>query len=212
MSNLAERLLLIVATLRAALGAYGRRLASPPQQVWLGLTLYTPIPTPEPLPRLAPELWTLFWNRLGRPARRVQALYDQWRAGTLKPMRVRPARERAARPVTAPPRLPSAFAWVPRRAPECGPAAGMLEFLLQDEETHRFVQQVPLAARQLRPLCRALGVQQPAWLKLPPRPRKPRPPRPPRPDRPLALTDPRLNLPRNIILAARAWKKRDGEA
>ena len=230
MLNLAERLLLIVTTLRAALGAYGRRLASAPHHAWIGTTLYAAIPAPEPLPRLAPELWTLFWNRLGRAQRRFQALYDQWRAGTLKPARVRPKRERPA--ATSPtPRLPRAFAWVTRRAPECGGSGGLLESLIHDPETVRFIAEVPRAARPLRPLCHALGIAQPAWLKLPPRPRKPRTSTRKEPSPlgglsreadqgrvrgeatpALKLTDPLLNLRPYVIRAARAWKKRDGEA
>ncbi len=53
------------------------------------------------------------------------------------------------------------------------------------------MQATPQAARLLRPLCHALGVDQPAWLNRPPRPRPAR--KPPKPRR-LKLTDPVLNL------------------
>ena len=57
-----------------------------------------------------------------------------------------------------------------------------------------------------------LAVDQPAWLKLPPRPRKPRKPRPrpQRPARPLPLTHPDLKLRPYEIAAARYWIKKYG--
>lgn len=198
MPSLAENLAFLVAALRAALSAYGIRLARPPHSAWIGDTQYVAIAAPEPLPPLAPELWTLFWNRLGRLQRRFAALHEAWTSGTLRPVRPRkpstpptPAAEPASQAAATPaPRLPRAFGWVVRRVPEAGPSAGRLEALLQEEEARRFVTEVPRAGRLLRPLCRALGQHPPAWLRLPPRPRRPRP-RPARPPRP-SLRDPTL--------------------
>ena len=99
-----------------------------------------------------------------------------------------------------------------KRCPQAGPSAGWLHDLLQHDHTRAFVAAAPQAGRLLRPLCTALAVEQPAWLKLPPRPRKPRKPRTPRPrpPRPLPLTHLDLGLAPNIIRAARYWIKKYG--
>ncbi len=214
MSPLGERLAWIVATLRAALGAYALRLARPLQPALVGTTVFLPLLPPEPLPRLAPALWHLFQARLGRTVARFRALHAAWAAGTLKPSR--PGRPRAPRAASAPrdpaprdtateppPRLPRAFAWLVLRAPEAATAAGMFNMLVEDAETRRFVAEVPRAGRLLRPLCQALGIRPPPYLRLPPRPRKPRAPRPPRPPRP-SLDDPTLKW--------RGWEKRAARA
>lgn len=151
----------------------------------------------------------MLWLRLQRLADRFAALHDHWRRGCV----LGPRPKRPSRPTSAPApqlRLPRAFAWVNYRIPESAPPTGMLKSLLLNEpETRRFVAEVPRAGRLLRPLCQALGVAQPEWLKLPPRPRKPRP-RQPRPERPWRLTDPRLGLQPYVIAAARAAKKQGG--
>ena len=95
------------------------------------------------------------------------------------------------------------------RAAEAGPSGGHLHDLLQQPNTQDFVQAVPQAARLLRPLCHALGVDQPTWLQLPPRPRPARKPRPAKPRR-LKLTDPILNLRPYEIAAARYVHKKYG--
>lgn len=183
MTTITEQLVQIVAMVRAAIGAYGIRLARPAHSAWIGQTLFASVPAPQPLPSLAPALWVLFWNRLGRAQRRFHALHAAWRAGTLRPSSPRPPRPpaepaRAGEPRTTPaPALPRAFGWLIRRAPEAGPAAGQLEQLVHNEDTRRFVAAVPRAGRHLRPLCRALGLVPPDYLRLPPRPRAPRPPR-----------------------------------
>ena len=201
MASFAERLTWLVTTVCAALGAYGRRLASPPQPVHLGQRSYVPILPPEPLPRLPPALWNLFLARLQRSAARIAVLYAQWRAGTLQPPRIRAPRPKSA-PRPPAPRLPRAHAWANRRARELAAPAGMLHMLLQEQDGRDFLAAVPRAARLVRPLCRALGVDQPRWLRLPAPARAPRPPKP-RAPRPPALTDPSLRLAPNIIAAAR---------
>lgn len=215
MSPLGERLAWIVTTLRAALGAYALRLARPPRPVLLGNHLYHPILKPELLPRLAPALWRLFHARLSRSVERFQALYAAWTAGTLKPPR--PSRPRTRKPnptPTDPPaepplRLPRGFAWLNLRAEETVPSAGMLHMLVHDEETQRFVAEVPRAGRLLRPLCQALGVRPPPCLTLPPRPRKPRPRRP-RVAAYNAFTDPTLKWRGWELRFARAAIRKNG--
>jgi hypothetical protein len=214
MSPLHERLTWLLATLGAALGAFARRLATPPQPALIGHHTYVPITEPERLPRLSAAQWQLFWNRTGRAVRRVAALFQAWQAGTLKPQAApRPKSpttpEAPPEPRPAPLRLPRAFAWLNLRVPEVVPAAGMLDLLLQEPELRRFATEVPRAGRLLRPLCHALGIRPPAELQLPPRPRHPRKPRP-RAERPLPLTHPSLNLRPYEIRAARYFIKKYG--
>lgn len=217
--TLPERLHGIAVALGAFIGAYVRRLATPPQPVWIGDRVFIARPEPEPLPRLADELWALFLRRLNRAVHRFHALHRAWSDGTLAPPRPRAARPDSARPESTRPdsaiqasaprlRLPRAHGWVNRRVANSHQCAGLLHALLQESSIAAFVQAVPRAGRHLRPLCVALGVDQPPWLRLPPRPRKPRAPRPRKP-RPLSLTDPSLNLRPWVIAAARAWKRQD---
>jgi hypothetical protein len=211
MSPLHERLSWLLATLGAALGAFARRLASPPQPAFIGHHTYVPITEPERLPPLSPAQWQLFWNRTGRAVRRFAVLYQAWIAGTLKPPRPKSATPPVAppEPRPAPLRLPRAFAWLNHRVPEVVPAAGMLDLLVQEPERRRFATEVPRVGRLLRPLCRALGIRPPAELQLPPRTRRPRKPRP-RAERPLPLTHPSLNLRPYEIRAARYFIKKYG--
>ena len=204
--TLMEHLTRIVVMLRAAIGTQLTRQLRPPQPVWLGQRVFLPLTPPPKRPLLPEPVWTLLWLRLDRLLTRLHALHERWRIGTLpKPRKPRPSQPRP-KPAL---RLPRAFAWVHRRIPEAGPAAGFLAHILHnDPEARRFVQEAPQAGRLLRPLCQALGVNQPDWLKLPPRPRAPRP-RQPRPERPYRLTDPRLGLQPYVIAAARAAKKSD---
>ena len=52
-----------------------------------------------------------------------------------------------------------------RVLPETAQFAGVLTYLLCDPETVALVEKAPQAARMLRPLCRLLGVQMPAFLR-----------------------------------------------
>lgn len=178
MSPLGERLVWIVSTLRAALGACAFRLTHAPQPVSLGRRYYVHV-EPQPLPPLAAEIWQLFQRRLDRMTRRFQHLYVLWKAGTLPTPRVRKPTSAPQETPTPPrqrhpgPRLPRAHGWLNHRIPESIPCAGMLGMLVEDPETRAFAEAVPQAARLLRPFCTALGVTQPAWIRLPPRPRTP---------------------------------------
>ena len=212
MSPLGERLAWVVTTLRAAIGAYWTRIARPPQPVWLGTLCYFPRIVPERRPPLPIPLWNHFLRHILRVAQRFQSLHEAWRAGTLKPLRPkRPPAATRPKPPGASPRLrfPRAHGWVNHRVREAASSAGMLHMLLQDEEARAFVAAVPRAGRLLRPLCAALGIAQPDWLRLPPRPRMPRPKNPPRPRR-FKLTDPELKLQPYVIAAVRAQKKSGG--
>ena len=207
--TLMEHLTRIVTTLRAAIGTHLTRQLRAPQPVWLGTRVFLPAEPPRKHPPLPQPVWTLLWQRLARLLTRVETLHHRWRTNTLPTPRTR--RPTTPRPSPAKPeiRLPCEFAWVLQRIPEAAPASGSLLHLLHNEpDTRRFIEEVPRAARLLRPLCQALGQRQPDWLKLSPRPRKPRPAKP-QSERPWRLTDPRLGLQPYVIAAARHSKKTD---
>ena len=204
-------------------------LAAPARPVYAGAKAGWVMPPNSHLPRLPGPIWSLLWFRLHRLANRLTRLHDRWQAGTLPKPRVRPAsatprttpRQPPARiptfpmpgtPLVDPPaRLPRGHGWVLKRLPHCAEQSGRLHDLLQRAETRRFVEDAPQAARLLRPLCRALGVDQPDWLRLPKRPRRPRPPKP-RAEKPRRwkLTDPELKLRPYEIAAARYFLKKYG--
>ena len=218
----------LIQGLRQAVLRAAPALAAPAQPVWGGPDRRWIMPPHADLPLLPGPVWTLLWLRLQRLQSRLTRLYDRWQSNTLPKPRVRTTtRRESVRPpppqipefphpgtplVDAPARLPTGHGWVVHRLPEAGPSAGRLHDMLQDPHTRDFVAAAPQAARLLRPLCRMLAVDQPAWLKLPPRPRRARTPRPrkPRASRPLPLTHPELKLTPNIIRAARYWIKKYG--
>jgi hypothetical protein len=210
MVDLATRMANLLLNLRRAVAEFIVASARPPHHAWIGDRLFMAVPPPPRLPPLPAATWNLFHNRLLRLAERFQALHVRWRANTLP--RPRPPRQRAAQPRPPVPRLPAGFAWANLRIPAAAPSTGQLRAILQQPDTREFVAAAPQAGRLLRPLCRALGVRPPPWLALPPRPRTPSPRRPPpqpalRPRAPFLLpTD--HPIPRNILDAARAWKRK----
>ena len=215
MNNLGQRIIGIAKALGAAIGIHVRRLASPPQPVWIGDRVFIARPEPERLPRLPNALWSLFLARLNRAVRRLEFLHRAWSEGSLPPSR--PPRTRPRTPAAVPadpgpreprPRLPRAFGWINHRVPDSHQLAGLLHYLVQEPATRDFLLAVPRAGRLLRPLCVALGVEQPSWLRLPPRPRKPRPPRP-RKLRRLTLTDPSLKLSPWVVAAVRGFQRQE---
>ena len=92
---------------------------------------------------------------------------------------------------------------------EAAAYASQLQHVLQDPDTQSALTDAiahsPGIARNLRPLCRLLGVPLPPCLQLPPRPRPQRKskPKPPRPER-LRPTDHPLQP--YVRAAVRAWK------
>jgi len=218
MLDIAARMTWIINELRRALGVFAVRESRAQQVVWLGTQAYTPKIPPNQPPKLPAEIWSLFWRRFNRMATRFQTLLDRWRTNTLpkkRPPRLRPVpKTTPSGTPTQPPavRLPRAHGWVNRRIPESAPASGQLSALLRDPEARAFVEAAPQAGRLLRPLCRALGILQPDWLRLPRRPRKPRP------MAPSALQTHPSNAPTPqdrpfqpyVRAAIRAWKKKSG--
>lgn len=222
MLSIAARLILLATQLRTAIGRYVVRESRVQPVVWLGTKAYTPIPPQAALPKLPNPVWGLFVTRLARLAARFEALYTRWQTNTLpkpRPPRTRVAAPRAAAPLRLPVaaklrlpaaaklRLPSAFGWANRRIPEAAPPSGHLEALLHDPEAEKFVSAAPQAARLLRPLCQALGLKQPHWLKLPARtkPARPRPITPPKPTMRAIQQSARPFQP-YVLATIRAWK------
>ena len=144
-----------------------------------------------PWSRLAPAelvLIKLIWRRLRRMTRRFADILAHLRAGTLAQPEPRTASAPAATPRASGPRpqQPSqrlgwviyAVSWfIWNRHYE-------LAEMLEDPETATLVADAPQLGGVLRPLCRMLKVKQPAWLRLPRKPRRrvAKPPPPPPPD------------------------------
>jgi hypothetical protein len=215
MPSIATRMATIITVLRAAIGTHVGRLTRPRHSAWIGDRFFIEAPRPQPRPAIPLPAWTVLWRRLQRLSDRFAALHARWQANTLLARRPRPARRAPAKPKPQPaPRLTRAFGWVNRHIPESAPPSGMLDALLRDPETQNFAAAAPQAGRLLRPLCRALGLVPPAWLRLPPRPRKPRPEKTTtRPERrprglpwPLLPTD--KPLQGYVLGATRAWTKK----
>ena len=209
MLTIAIRLAAILTTLRQAIAAFAVQQNRAQNLVWLGATAYTPIMPPNAPSRLPDETWALLTNRLARIAARFTALFARWKTNTLPA----PRPSQAGRPYTAKPipRLPAQRGWVNARVPASAPCAGMLEALLHDPELPKFLEQAPQAGRLLRPLCHAIGLPEPTWLKRPPRPKPIRPPpaEPPEPEAGQPPPTPFRPLQPYIRAAARAWKKFD---
>ena len=132
--------------------------------------------------RARDAIFVLVWHRIGRMANRFDALFAKWQAGTLpKPRPSRPGR--TGKPRDPQLRLPQGRVWlVAAVGYHAAGRAGQLQHLFTDPDFDKFLQAVPQAGRILRPLCHMLGIDPPAPLRLPPRPRTvaPRKPRPPK--------------------------------
>ena len=187
------------------------------------------------VPQLAAlvPLLTAARRRIHRTLLRLDRLILRWQTNTLP----RPRPSRAGRPRTPPPepkpdtrprkplpRLPTGQAWLSRRVRFTNVYGGQIAVELAKPETRAFVEAAPQAGRLLRPLCRALGVPLPDWLKLPERPKPdpnrsphrdagtPRTPKPRQPKLPPGYLPGMLPtdrpLPKRIIDAVRSHKKR----
>ena len=207
MRDFTTRLVALLTSLRHAVAAFAAR-QDRVQTTWIGAQAYSPIQSPNQLPKLPAETWPLLWHRLNRLAARFQTLFARWQTNTLPAPRLRAPRPYTPREY---PRLPTTPGWINHRIAEAAACAGTLDILLRAPELPAFLQQAPQAGRLLRPLIRALGLQTPDCLKLPkPVPLSPRPP-PAEPEGGSVATPPTpfRPLPANIRAAARAWKKYD---
>ena len=120
------------------------------------------------------------WNRISRSRQRLARLLAHIAAGRLPRIRPLGIRPRSDAPRTEPNGAPAMP--IPRRllwlVIKLGyHAAGygsQLNHLLQTPGVAETLAASPGALRTLRPICRMLGVDLPAALQLPPRPKKPR--------------------------------------
>ena len=176
----------ILGRLRQAVAVFVARQAEGPLVVMIGTRVYAQVIAPSPHAIIPTATWLLLTERLGRLAQRFRALVARLQAGRLAPPRAPRAGIRAARPPA--PRLPAERGWINARVAEAAPCAGQLQMLIQDPATADLLARAPQAGRLLRPLCRALALDLPDWLRLPPRAktkglpvrRKPRRPAAPR--------------------------------
>ncbi len=137
---------------------------------------YNPLPPTIIVPTTA---W--LFRTLGR----FYALVERVQAGRYTPPgpRAKPATARAPRP--EPPlthrRLPTGKSWLIPLVPIDAACAGpQLQHFVAGPDMQALIATAPTIGRILRPLARMLGVDLPATLTLPPRPRPPRPPRTPK--------------------------------
>jgi len=160
--------------------------------------------------RLRPmaPLLVLVHQRLVRIALRLDRLAQRWQANTLPRPRVSAGPRHAREPRADRPRcpIPTGRVWLIRLVQPTAQFTGQVQAFLANPDTQALVQAAPQAGRLLRPLCRALGIVPPPWLRLPARPRAPRKPRPAPPAPPGATPD--RPLPRYIRAAARHWRKK----
>ncbi len=206
MLAIAAHLALIIGRLGTAVSGFLAQQGRAPRVVLLGTRFFVEEVRPNLHRPIPAATWALLLRRVERLAERFQSLVARWHDGTLRPPRT--PTTPAPRPQRAPyARLPRERGWINRRVAAAASCAGNLHGLLQRPEMAGFLAEVPRAGRLLRPLCHALAIDPPAFLRLPPRPRPPRvrraPPRPPAfgrlpTDRPLEPY---------VRAAARAWKK-----
>ncbi len=175
--------------------------ARSPNCVLLGTQMFVALVRPSPHKPLPPATWHLLTERLARLAKRFRALAARVAAGASTPRPSRPAKPRPDKPRLAKPSLPTGRGWITLRIEAAAPCGGELHMLLQEPELPALVRAAPQAGRLLRPLCRALGVDLPDWLRLPPRqktrqpsPCTSKPTTPRRPPAPIAQTR-RASLP-----------------
>jgi len=117
----------------------------------------------------------LIWNRIMGMARRFASLAERVRTGRLADPA--PARSRHASPppagapeqpyVDPPEVLPRHFRWLVNMIPEAETFGADLCWLLQRLEMEELIFAAPQVGRILRPLCRMLGVEPTAALRLP---------------------------------------------
>ena len=152
------------------------------------------------------QLTILLYNRTGQLFARFERMLVRFRAGKL---RVGPRREGVVRHSCATagggPALPRKFGWIvgPGGYRAMGYRSQLVHLLTTEPEMIAMLDTYPQARRVLRPLLRALGVDEIPWVPTPPRPPKPRKPRKPRPK-----PEPyKIPLPRGVITWARREKR-----
>ncbi len=176
MKGITTRFTELLGRLRQAVAVFANRQQQGPRVVVIGSQTFVERTPPNRHSTIPGPIWLLLTERLGRLAQRFRALIARVEAGTLpqiRPARIRPATSHPPAPRLPIAHLPSGRGWINARIPDAAPCAGALIVLLQDPAMPELIARAPQAGRLLRPICRALAVDLPDWLRLPPRPRKP---------------------------------------
>ena len=151
------------------------------------------------------QIALLVYNRTGQLFARFERMLVRFRAGKL---RVGTRREGSVRRSGAKagrgPALPRKFGWIVGVGGYRAVAyrSHLVSLLTTEPEMMAMLEAYKQARLVLRPLLRALGVDELNWVATPPRPPKPRVPRKPRP-KPEAY---KIPLPRGVITWARREK------
>ena len=144
-------------------------------------------------------------TRIGRAFGRIERMLRRFRAGTLRVGKPRPSPlHRHVTQAVRGPALPRTFGWLvgPGGHQAMGYRCQLVHLLTTEPEMMEMLRAHPPVRQVLRPLLRALGVDEFPWVPSPPRARKPRKPRPkPEPFR--------IKLPRGVISWARRGKRLD---
>ena len=146
----------------------------------------------------------LLCKRTGQMFARFERMFVRFRAGKL---RLGMPRQSTPRKVGASagrgPALPRKFGWIvgPGGYRAMGYRSQLVYLLTTEPEMIAMLETYKQARNLLRPLLRALGVDEIPWVPTPPRPPKPRKPQTPRP-KPEPF---RVPLPRGVI----AWARRE---
>jgi hypothetical protein len=147
---------------------------------------------------LEAEIAVLLHRRIAHAAARIERMLARFRAGRLRRIADRKARNGAIRRGRVD-TLPKRFGWLVIAGGHRAAGFGsQLRAVLAEPEMTALLAASPEAVRILRPLCRALAVELPCFADTPraPRPTRPRKPRP----RPEPF---RIPLPRGVLSAAR---------
>ncbi len=152
------------------------------------------------------QLAILLYNRTGRTFARFERMLVRFRQGKLRMGMPRQTTvRRSGASACRGPDLPRKFGWIvgPGGYRAMGYRSQLVHLLTTEPEMMAMLDTYPQARRVLRPLLRALGVDELAWVPTPPRPPKPRMPRKPRP-KPEPF---KIKLPRGVITWARREKR-----
>ena len=151
------------------------------------------------------QIALLVSKRSGQIFGRIERMLLRFRAGKLRFGMHREGGQKRSRPSAGRgPALPRKFGWMVEAGGyrAVGYRCQLVHLLTTEPEMAAMLDASPQARRVLRPLLRALGVDELPWVATPPRPRKPRALRKPR-----AKPEPfKIRLPRGVITWARREK------
>ncbi len=152
------------------------------------------------------QMTVLIYNRSGQIFGRIERMLVRFRAGKLRVgMRRQSASRKVGEKAGRGPALPRKFGWIVDAGGyrAVGYRSQLVHLLTTEAEMVTMLESYPQARRVLRPLLRALGVEELPWAATPPRAPKPRMPRKPRPK-----PEPyKIPLPRGVITWARREKR-----